>query len=63
MLLEKIEVLDTVNLSECIYQTELAITLPAHKSIQTAVHNYLFNWVALTEVGEVITLTNFNVKM
>lgn len=36
--------------------------MPVHKSIQTAGHNYLFNWVALTVRAEVITLTRLNVR-
>lgn len=43
-----------------LYQTEMAHMMHVHKSIQTAGSNYLFNWVALTGGGDVITLTKLN---
>lgn len=36
--------------------------MPVHKSIQTTGPIYLFNWVALTGGGDVITLTKLNVR-
>lgn len=46
----------------CISVRQSWQTMPVRKSIQTAGSNYLFNCVALTGGGDVITLTKLNVR-